>query len=501
MRSEWGTAAGASLGSLYTKVAGGEGSLPVATPDATPDDGPSGGEGTTCFAKCDGAWCNGHGSAHVGSDGRCKCTCFSALGWAGLRCDECGGSQPFFPVRASGGEITDCTLCTNRQHCNGRAEQVVVNATGPGCECSCVHGYNGGDCSKCADGFARSNRTGVFCEPKRAPCMVEYARGDIRGAISGCEAGKPVPPQRSCSWTTKKKYTCSPSTKRATCGDASFERTPYCQLTCDTLDEADCMTSKCCILAFPVSTAYELIESFLMTLTSLVTMIFVASNYQQYGYPYSLPVFCKQYKWFHVVLDTLSACMIVTDVGLDINACAQAVRYDALRGRHARSTVMIVILVASHLMRIGLELRHALHDEQSCCDVAKRAAAAAAMGPLDDMRKTVRIVIRLARDGAETDLNVHLRQRLVAMGLVEMLESVPQLAVQYYFIAELRSSRGYLALDNTAYFFAFASPCISVAMIVKALTGWAAIRFDRRTAAGRGGVVRAARTALRVRAA
>eukprot|EP00660_Eupelagonema_oceanica_P019708 gene19708-biopygen35832 len=115
--SGWGTAAGRSVGSLFRKVPGGEGTLPVASPNASAN-APA--LGVLCYAKCDDAWCHEHGSAALGSDGRCECTCFSALGWVGRRCDECGGVQPFFPVR-TGDEVT-CTLCTNNQHCNGHAQ-------------------------------------------------------------------------------------------------------------------------------------------------------------------------------------------------------------------------------------------------------------------------------------------------------------------------------------------------------------------------------------------
>eukprot|EP00660_Eupelagonema_oceanica_P019344 gene19344-biopygen31058 len=240
--SVWGTAAGASLGVLYRKVDGGEGTLPVATPGNDTDainektDGVS-----VCFAKCDSAWCNDHGSAHVDSDGRCACTCFTALGWVGHRCDECGGPQPFFPVRSSGGGIVNCTLCTNAGHCSGRAKSVTANAARPGCDCDCVQGYAGRDCSECAAGFNRSDSN--QCQLRQAPCMVHPSRGDPRGANVTCAVNRSVDPEVSCTWIRTEGFVCSPNLQTSVCGDTSFGLPPYCRHSCAGLSEHDCVAS------------------------------------------------------------------------------------------------------------------------------------------------------------------------------------------------------------------------------------------------------------------
>eukprot|EP00660_Eupelagonema_oceanica_P019769 gene19769-biopygen27635 len=434
-----------------------------------------GNAGAACFAKCDGEWCNGHGSARVGADGRCACTCFSALGWVGRRCDECGGTDPFFPVRAHSGGIARCTLCTNAVHCSSRAVRVAVNSSGSGCECSCVQGYNGSECGECAQGFVRFESSGT-CERRRQPCVVRDARGDPRGATARshwnnatgrCKVPVPGPDVGTqCVGGLAIHYNCT--------------------------DEV----GSGCTLTFPTATAYDFIEKILTIVTSVLIIWLAANNCRKYRNRFSAPVYSVPYKWYDVVCDILSACMIVADVGLDVSACIEATRYERATGRHTRSTWMMAMLVIPHVLRVGIVCLKAFRDQALCREVARQAALATVIGPLDDMRQTVHIVMQLSRDGVQTELNVHLSKRLALFALVELFESVPQLMIQCFFIAELRSSRGYLALDNTSYFFIFASPCISVTSIVKGITGWVAITRGRtaaRRAATEAGVQRSGR--------
>eukprot|EP00660_Eupelagonema_oceanica_P019325 gene19325-biopygen43584 len=476
----FGTAAGASPGALYRKVDGGEGSLPV----ATPSNAASVKDGTVCFAKCDTAWCNGHGSASFGSDGSCVCTCFSDLGWVGQRCDECGGAQPFFPIRADG-EVVSCTLCTNEEHCAGQAQNVTANRAG--CDCDCVLGYSGEDCNACAAGYNRSGSGD--CQQRQRRCVVRPSRGDPLGAHVSCPVHETVVTGTNCRWRREEGYTCV-SAGSAVCIDGTWSKeSPYCQAACHGRSETNCSTHDWCSL---VRTADQIgcttnwchyrQQMDTLIVTSLAIIYFVAWNYQLYRVRFSAPVYCVAYTWFGVVLDTLAACMIVADVGLDVSSCVEAARYDAMQGRHTRSTAMIVMLVVPYVLRVGIVCLEAVRDRAQCREVAKRIAVAMVIGPLEDMRQTVHIVMAISRDGVETDLNVHLRKRLALLGMAELFESVPQLVIQYFFIAELRSSRGYLALDNSSYFFIFASPCISVAMIVKGITGWAAITRGRTVA-------------------
>eukprot|EP00660_Eupelagonema_oceanica_P019400 gene19400-biopygen29740 len=553
--------------------------LPVATPGTGTDraDG-----GSVCFAKCDSAWCNDRGSAFVGNDGRCRCTCFTALGWVGQRCDECGGPQPFFPVHSSGGEIVNCTLCTNAGHCSGHAKNVTANATRPGCDCSCLEGYDGRDCSHCASGFNRSDSN--RCQQRHPSCMVEPSRGDPLGATVTCAANGSVDPGVSCTWIRKEGYVCSPNLQTSVCGDTSFGMPPYCRHSCTGLsahrcvasdtpwchlvrtdEDVECVTNWCtyrnnndhpqqsdthragvpqrpgnssnttnpshntksraspgcarpasgepsgnmqcteslvvhykcitrraggCMLTVPPSTRYAVTEEVLVILSAVAAVGFVAYNYHKYRKYYSKPVYCFPYDWYHVVTDTLAACMVVSDMLLDMKACVQAARYDALaKRRPVVSSAMIAIVAVSHAGRIALAAWRGWKESASHAEAAKRAAVLAVLGPLEEMRNTVRTVMQLVCDGVETETNVDLRRRLLHLGLQELPESLLGLAVQIYFIHDLRSHEeregsASLVMGDADYAFLFGSPCMAVVTIVKTVTNWAAIECGRSKARG-----------------
>ncbi len=107
----------------------------------------------------------GPGGACRTSDGRCDCQ----AGWSGERCDGCAEGYVMREGRcviAPCETDTDCddeNPCNGKETCNasGECEQGSAMDCGPNgtCEpgsgrCECDLGYEGEDCSRCADGFA-----------------------------------------------------------------------------------------------------------------------------------------------------------------------------------------------------------------------------------------------------------------------------------------------------------------------------------------------------------
>eukprot|EP00660_Eupelagonema_oceanica_P019231 gene19231-biopygen18479 len=160
-----------------------------------------------------------------------------------------------------------------------------------------------------------------------------------------------------------------------------------------------------------------------------------------------------------------------------------AADYDALKGDHIKSAGMIAIIATTHLVRVCLAARRASMEGAPSREVARRTAVAALIGPIEEMRETLRIVMQFTAEGVETELHIDFRYHLLRMELLELIESVPQLVLQFVFIAD-RSSRhsSYVVVNTQSYALLVASPCVSAVSACIALLPSSPCSPDRRCA-------------------
>ena len=203
-----------------------------------------------CVESCDSVSvaCNNHASSVLrstvaGSAGSCTCRCLR--GYAGARCDRCDMHFDGYP---------DC-----RDNCTSRAVSCVdkftitteklVNETDPDkswtCPCSCLVGYAGEKCDRCADGYQNFPQCVDACTDTFVSCGI---RGvgvlTVPGATSRCECicevGFTSPAALSAdtaaNGTTVAAATTNPPLSWAcTACAAGYADFPYCVPDCTTV--------------------------------------------------------------------------------------------------------------------------------------------------------------------------------------------------------------------------------------------------------------------------
>eukprot|EP01063_Lacrimia_lanifica_P018464 TRINITY_DN2536_c0_g1_i2.p1 TRINITY_DN2536_c0_g1~~TRINITY_DN2536_c0_g1_i2.p1 ORF type:complete len:2247 (+),score=148.96 TRINITY_DN2536_c0_g1_i2:33-6773(+) len=104
--------------------------------------------------------CNGNAASSAPNAMATECTCACLPGFTGATCDTCdpGLSGPQCDSCAMGfvGTAPACRECTNMNDCNGNAMSVTDNNRQT-CECTCLPGFMGLDCSGCDTGLSGAN--------------------------------------------------------------------------------------------------------------------------------------------------------------------------------------------------------------------------------------------------------------------------------------------------------------------------------------------------------
>jgi hypothetical protein len=136
-------------------------------------------DNTTCLRACDEDTCNDHGECDD-ADGTVGCECSG--GYTGAFCDNCEeGDQ-------DNDDNGTCTPACGEDTCSGNGDCDDSDGTAT---CTCDTGYDGDDCSECAEGY-QDNDDNDSCELACAEdsCNSHGDCDDSEGAIScDCDTG------------------------------------------------------------------------------------------------------------------------------------------------------------------------------------------------------------------------------------------------------------------------------------------------------------------------
>jgi subtilisin-like proprotein convertase family protein len=136
-------------------------------------------DNTTCLRACDEDTCNDHGECDD-ADGTVGCECSG--GYTGAFCDNCEeGDQ-------DNDDNGTCTPACDEETCSGAGDCDDESGTAT---CTCDTGYDGDDCSDCAEGY-QDNDDNDSCEPAcvEDSCSSHGDCDDEEGAIScDCDTG------------------------------------------------------------------------------------------------------------------------------------------------------------------------------------------------------------------------------------------------------------------------------------------------------------------------
>lgn len=110
--------------------------------------GSSGSTVSTCSNQQD---CNGNAVSTFGYPPYCRCNCMA--NFSGSACSRC--SSGYSPtLYGTNGVPTVCVWqCSVEENCNGVATFVSGNVNS-GCFCTCLYGWAGSQCERCASGFS-----------------------------------------------------------------------------------------------------------------------------------------------------------------------------------------------------------------------------------------------------------------------------------------------------------------------------------------------------------
>ena len=148
--------------------------------------------------------CNSHASIVSGTvKTACSCTC--STGYTNATCDGCASNYSGYPSCSA-------ILCTNDTNCNAHASSVSGNVIG-GCSCTCVTGYTGAICDRCAANYTNY----PSCTP--VPCTII---GDCNGHAATVSGDRVA----GCNCTCLTNYTHSTC---AACA-ARYSGYPACEM-------------------------------------------------------------------------------------------------------------------------------------------------------------------------------------------------------------------------------------------------------------------------------